>query len=208
MTKIFNLILDIDETIVKTIVPSNSNLLLLDEENVKQINIFNRKYLVFLRPKLNTFIEFCFTNFNVGFWTAGSPIYCNIILKMILNDDQFNNCNIILARDDENYINLKTNKIYKNITNTNVIRKPLNLLWEDDIFKYIFNPLNTIIIDDNPNVKNENPKNCILIKQFKKDAFDDDVLEKLIIFLFKFINNDDPNLQRILEVNSCYSQLV
>ena len=208
MTKKFNLILDIDETIVKTIVPSNNNLLLLNDENVKQISIFNKKYLVFLRPKLSTFIEFCFTNFNVGFWTAGSPIYCNIILKMILSEEQYNNCNIVLARDDQDYINLKTNKIYQNITKTNVIRKPLELLWEDDIFKYIFNQSNTIIIDDNPNVKSENPNNCILIKQFKKDAFDDDVLEKLIIFLFKFINNEDADIRIILEMNSCYNQLV
>tara|TARA_B100001093_G_C26838865_1_gene1019614 strand:- start:2335 stop:2928 length:594 start_codon:yes stop_codon:yes gene_type:complete len=189
MNKKINLILDIDETIVKTIVPSHNNLNLLDKEGVKQISIFNKKYLVFFRPNLENFIDFCFNNFNIGFWTAGSSIYCNIILKIILSDEQYKNCSIIFARDDNNYVNLKTNKVYSNVTDKNSIRKPLSLLWSEEVFKEIFNKENTIIIDDNPNIKIDNPNNSILIKEFKKES-NDNVLEKLIVFLTDILKND------------------
>ena len=158
-----NLILDIDDTLLKTV---DINYDIEAKDNIKIIKLPNFIGLVYLRPHLFSFLKFCYRYFNVSFWTAGSSLYCREILKLILTQEQYDKTCIILARDNKNYVDIKTNIIYKNIIKDNENSKPLNFLWKDDILSKTFNKRNTIIIDNNIDISYENIGNSILIEEF------------------------------------------
>lgn len=161
MNKI-NLILDIDDTLIKTLdVRKNNNFEI--KNNMKIINLPNFVGIVYTRPYLANFLKFCYSYFNVGFWTAGSSLYCREILKLILTNEQYNNTTLILARDNNNYVDLKTNILYQNVIYNETILKPLDLLWNDKNYGKKFNKKNTLIIDNN---KNSNFSNSIIIDEF------------------------------------------
>ena len=181
-----NIILDIDETLVHSEIQSNN---FIDTSkniyNYIKLELLKMEYYVYLRPGLYQFLEYCFKNFNVGFWTAGNTIYCNEVLKAILNPEQFELSSIIISRKNNHYIDLKKNIIYPNITNNENIIKPLEMLLNDDNLSSIFNKSNTFIVDDNPNILSINPNNSILVEPFDIENNEDYILIKLISKLEK-----------------------
>lgn len=184
--KKFNLIFDIDDTLVKSIEFGSFKDLtdLSDNLIFRKLDLPNIKLVMYYRPMLIEFIDFCFENFNVGFWTAGSSFYCKQVLKYLLTDEQYQTCNIVLSREKNDYIDLKTNIFYKNITEEYNIIKPLDLIWNDEKLSEYFNIDNTILIDNNPNVLIDNPNNSLIIKDFTRDS-DDTLLNSLIELLTK-----------------------
>ena len=62
----YNLILDIDETLI-------------------HCNNINNKLRIILRPYLKFFLDYCYQYFNVGYWTIGVKDYCNGVLKKNIN---------------------------------------------------------------------------------------------------------------------------
>ena len=134
MSKI-NLILDLDETLINTFQfnffgNQISNLDCSYNPTVGIINLPNYLALVFLRPHLINFLKFCFDNFMVGFWTAGSKTYCKEVLKLILTDEQFDKTLLILAKEESCYVNLKNNKIFYCMNGKETV-KDLNFIWGD-----------------------------------------------------------------------------
>tara|TARA_B100001287_G_C22505472_1_gene445689 strand:+ start:114 stop:725 length:612 start_codon:yes stop_codon:yes gene_type:complete len=197
-----NLILDLDETLIHTVKSNDKPL----ENNKKYINLPNFFGIVHFRKYLQEFLNYCYTNFTVSFWTASNSLYCKEILKIILNEEQFKNTKAIFISEENNIIDLKTNKIYKNI---NSKFKPLDLLWEDKELSESFNRNNTLLIDNDPNIVKynldnsiqidsflnndsnnvfcklslvlENIKNLINVRSFKKEFYDYDNSCKLLI---------------------------
>lgn len=192
-----NLILDIDETLLTTYdfnFYKNKSTDIVNPINsrISIIQLPNYIGLVYLRPYLFKFLKYCFTFFNVSFWTAGSTLYCREILKIILTEEQYNKVDVILARDNNNYVDIKTNKIYKNIIKSDKIIKPLDLLWNDNILSQRFNNKNTLLIDNNYNIIINNPKNSIIIKEYNYTESQDIILCCLSNWLD--IIKDEPDI--------------
>lgn len=155
-----NLILDLDETLIHTIKSNESKL--KDDKKI-YLNLPNFFGIVYLRKYLSEFLSYCYNNFNVSFWTSSNSLYCKEILKIILNEDQIKKTKGIFISEESSVINLKTNKIYKNI---NSRLKPLSILWEDKELSKLFNQYNTLLIDNDPNIVKFNLNNSIQIESF------------------------------------------
>jgi hypothetical protein len=190
-----NLILDLDETLINTFQfnffdNEISNLDCSDNSTVGIINLPNYLAIVFLRPHLINFLKFCFDNFNVGFWTAGSTTYCKEILKLILTEEQFDASILILAKEESCYINLKNNKIFYCIDSKETV-KDLKFIWEDDDLSELCKRENTIIIDDNKKILFQNPDNSVLIPQYLRTNKNDNILCRLGNWLALCVSIDD-----------------
>jgi hypothetical protein len=195
-----NLILDLDDTLINTFnfnFYNNKNIEINNgnDSTISILHLPNFLGLVYIRPYLFEFLEYAFTNFNISIWTASTTIYCKEILKIILSESQFSKAIVILARDNNNYVDIKTNKIYKDVIRNNIIQKPLDLLWNDIQLSEIFTKENTLIIDNNSQVSIENPYNSLIIKEFTSKSTNDTSLHVLINWL-KIIQNV-PNITKI-----------
>ena len=195
-----NLILDLDDTLVNTFnfnFYNNKNIEINNgnDSTISILHLPNFLGLVYIRPYLFEFLEYAFTNFNISIWTASTTIYCKEILKIILSESQFSKAIVILARDNNNYVDIKTNKIYKDVIRNNIIQKPLDLLWNDKQLSEIFTKENTLIIDNNSQILIENPHNSLIIKEFTSKSTNDTSLHVLLNWL-KIIQNV-PNITKI-----------
>ena len=206
MNKI-NLIFDIDATLINTLDFNFNNFQVTNLGNIEDFKIgiihwASYLLLVFLRPYLPELLSFCYKNFNVGFWTAGNPLYCKEILKLILSEEQLDSTSIILARDGVDYINLKNNTTFNDINNES-IKKPLESIWKDNKLMETFKPENTILIDDNINICCDNPLNSINIPRFDRFSKEDDVLLRLQ-YLLDFIKDlsDVRSIEKSININS------
>jgi len=195
-----NLILDLDDTLINTFnfnFYNNKNIEINNgnDSTISILHLPNFLGLVYIRPYLFEFLEYAFTNFNISIWTASTTIYCKEILKIILSESQFSKAIVILARDNNNYVDIKTNKIYKDVIRNNIIQKPLDLLWNDKQLSEIFTKENTLIIDNNSQILIENPYNSLIIKEFTSKSTNDTSLHVLLNWL-KIIQNV-PNITKI-----------
>lgn len=154
MNKKFNLVLDIDNTLLNTIPTAFVRLL----PNSIKSNLYSVSFVddegtqmtTFMRPQLLSFLYICSQMFNLSIWTFATKEYANtVIKKMFPNYLKFDH---VLSRDDTLY----ANKIYNKF-------KPLEYLYSLDN-KY--NSSNTLIIDDLPDVYLSNRNNCVPIKPF------------------------------------------
>jgi len=191
MEKKINLILDLDDTLIHT-------------ESVKSIDGLNKNNhiilpnfigKVYFRQYLKEFLDFCYKNFNISIWTSSNSLYCKKILKLILNEEQYNETKLILISEDDKIINLKTNRIYKN---DNSRLKPLNFIFEDLELSKIFRKENTILLDNEDFIKNFNKENTLLISNFDIKKTD---LE--FCYVSNFLNNlkYSDNIQDIIKSN-------
>lgn len=111
-------------------------------------------YVVFERPGLQDFLDYAFANFDVSVWTAASREYGLFIIN-----------NIILTRP-ERKLKLYLFTYHCSWSEKNKRgHKGLALLW-DDMKLPGFTSENTVIIDDLPEVKEDQPCNAIHIKPF------------------------------------------
>lgn len=171
-----NLILDLDQTLL-----SSENPMILRkkkyEDKYKKFNYKNMDniYIVFERPHLQEFLDYVFKNFNVSIWTAASTYYALFIIDKIIIGDKKD------RKLDWIFTSYHT-KISKRKTGTS---KNLNMLKDYYAFNN-YNKYNTIIIDDNCEVFDTQPLNCIKAVPFefkKKNSENDIFLKKLIIVL-------------------------
>lgn len=201
-----NIIFDIDETLVNTVkFDSFSNLKDISDNLIfKKIDLPKAKLVTFYRPKLLEFIDYCFENFNVGFWTAGNSLYCKKVLENLLTEKQFNDCNLILSREKNDYVDLKTKVVYKKVTNEFHVVKPLDLLWNDSKLSETFTKDNTIIVDNNPEILSQNPENSVIIKDFTRESTDI-YLNNLIVLLNKIKKYKSIKCQNVYDLISLFS---
>ena len=106
-----NLILDLDDTLINTFnfnFYNNKNIEIdcINDSTISILQLPNFLGLVYIRPHLFNFLEYIFTSFNISIWTASNTIYCREILKIILSESQFNEIIVILARDNNNYVEI------------------------------------------------------------------------------------------------------
>ncbi len=150
------LFLDLDNTLV-----SSEPLCTFDSKKYKNKAVkfdfhdMEDYYVVFERPGLQEFLDYAFANFDVSIWTAASREYGLFIIK-----------NVILTKPNRRleyyFFSYHCDWSEKNKRG----HKGLTLIW-DDINLPGFGPENTIIVDDLPEIKEEQPCNAIHIKPFE-----------------------------------------
>lgn len=160
----YNIILDIDETLIHSEFANNSN-----------------KLKIILRPNLRIFLSYCYTYFNVGYWTIGTFDYCHHILLKILTKEQLRKTNLIISRktptNDSDYYETIKKHTFKVNKIDNIYTKPLLYLFKYNQYNKTFKSNNTIIIDNNPYITGINPNNSILIPSFYDNKNDKFLLE-------------------------------
>lgn len=150
-----NIILDLDNTLISSLSPSEEK-----KSHRKKINKFtwenmDGSYKVFQRPDLQEFLDYLFNHFKVSVWTAASKSYALFII------DKF-----ILTKPDRTleYIFFSHHcRESKRKANT---QKKLDLLW-DHYNLPEFTKTNTYIIDDHPEVHSNQPDRCIQVVPFE-----------------------------------------
>lgn len=163
-----NIVLDLDETLIHSI-----ELRDLTEEKRKEFESqykcveMDDEYLVVLRPHLEPFLNFVFSNFNVSIWTAASRSYALFILS-----------NVVLKNGRKAHLFLHSKncsmskKEYGNLKDLRMLHE----CWKVDGYSHG----NTIIIDDNKGVKSCQKKFCINVAPFdpfSEDGIHDSVLQ-------------------------------
>lgn len=151
------------------------------------------------RPHLEEFIDFCFKYFNkVIIWSAGTKRYVKEMCKVIFKGHQ--QPHHILTRDDC--------VIEESLENGEIvygsILKSLDKIFQNPRFKGIVTSKNTFVVDDREDTFSMNPENGILIPNFDCDInikevnnMEDNNLLKL---MFWFITNEVSSSKDIREL--------
>jgi|688.fasta_scaffold185111_3 hypothetical protein len=168
----FNLVLDLDNTIISSLTKDEFENRKIDNK-VKFQPVCNGLYYTMERPYLNEFLNYIFPRFHVSVWTAASKDYAQeIIEKFIIKGKKNRKLRGFLynshCKESMDLINPKT-------------MKDLRYLYVSK--NKLFNPNNTVIIDDLKEVLNNNKKNSIDSEYFdssKKNALNDTFLLQLM----------------------------
>ena len=196
--KRMNFILDLDQTIISGEVlqeeeeedeDDEEEIYDIESNKTKAINFdfqnMENYYVIFERPKLQKFLDFLFSNFNVSVWTAGSKDYCTFITEKI-----------VLANKPERKLDYVfwsyhcrvSSKIGKG-------SKDLSLLW--NYYKLPgFDKENTIILDDYDHVYETNVNNTIISPPFyftEKGSENDKFLDVLVEDLKSLLKGVEKN---------------
>jgi hypothetical protein len=173
--KKYNLILDLDQTIISGEPIEDLDLKNTYKEKHKLFRFDNMEdyYNIYSRPHLQNFLDYAFANFNVTVWTAASKDYALFIIEnIIINNKPERKLDFIFF---EYHCHL-SKKIKK-------YSKELCMLW--DIHKLPgYSHKNTVIIDDyKQDVHKCQPNNCIIAPpfEFKKYGSENDTFLKDII---------------------------
>ncbi len=208
MNSKINIILDLDETLIHTTSideekqlkegPNQSNAgrltsyKMYSEDGVKVV------YIVYERPGLQNFLDYLFKYFNVSIWTAASKMYALFIVKNIVLKKPGRKLDWIFF-DYHCTISKKATQNNKNI-------KCLRML--PVLFKIPYNMNNTIIIDDNPDVRTAQPGNCVHIKPFVVDEKNSDQdVELLKIMQYLKEMTPEPTNEKFLPAASINTKL-
>lgn len=179
-TKIKNVILDLDETIISATSYDESDNLHNKDKNMNLFTYHHMSddYIIAERPHVQKFLDFLFSNFNVSVWTAASKSYALFVIN-----------NVILSKDKRklDYILYSSHcDVSKNSTGC---IKNLEQLFHI----YGYNKNNTLIIDDNLEVFSKQSNKVINIKPFislKDKSEKDTELLKIEKFLSELIKNN------------------
>jgi len=176
-----NIICDLDETFISALSPDEYDKNKYKDKNKKfsdngAMVDMDGCYDVYSRPHLQEFLDYLFKNFNVSIWTAASKDYALFIIdKIILAGNPDRKLDFIFF----SYHCDLSKKIKKGI-------KDLSILW--DVYNIPgYNENNTLIIDDNSDVKKTGY--CIQVPEFvftNKGSEKDKCLLKLKRKLNKF----------------------
>jgi len=187
------LFLDLDQTIISSELCDTFDYK-KDKEKALKFVMHNMEnyYLIFERPNLQDFLDYIFKNFYVCVWTAASKDYAFFIIQ-----------NIILAGKPERKINYVFFEEHCDISEKLTNRtKNLEILYKHFNIKKFKNVKNIFILDDNDEVFETQPKNCIKAKPFEyndQDSHKDYFLKKLKDKLIDTKKLDTDELNNILK---------
>jgi carboxy-terminal domain RNA polymerase II polypeptide A small phosphatase len=165
------IIFDIDGTLVDTA-----------KEGTHNINVgYNIIMKTSSRPGIKELMEYCFNNYDVGFYTAASRDYATEILKLFLTDQQFQSIKFI--KDNDNCSKLSLNMNDSGFSYDYFVYKPLHKIWKKSYARNNgWNKNNTLIIEDSPSTCIKNYGNAIYVPSYVYGR-NDDVLFKLIDYV-------------------------
>jgi hypothetical protein len=148
MSQIECIILDIDNTLVHAVNPRLVDPLWLTKFETRN----SKDYCIFLRPGLHKFLDYIFSKYKVGVFSAGDSEYVNFVANNIIANSS-RKIEFVLSNKDFEVCKYETGDL-KSIS------------WVNQKYpKFSIN--NTLIIDDYFLVKASNPKNTILVDKFE-----------------------------------------
>ena len=200
-----NLIFDMDQTLLHTIILDNLKYLNIDKNTqCKIIKKNNSKYnIICIRKYFLFLMKYCFEHFNVGIWSTGGYGYVEECMRELLPEELFKKLNILIGKSEQNESAIN----YEDIVNDYGFElhkyndrgiKYLNFLFEDKFYSKIFKPSNTLLIDDQPEHIAISPKNSIFIPRYCCSN-NDNYLFHLYLWLRKHKNT--KNIQKVDKLN-------
>ena len=169
-----NIILDIDNTLLHAIPNcSFSQYLIKRWTKHKQLVAQSTHFTFFLRPYLQTFLQWLFDNFEVGIFTAGNEPYAADVVSKVIQP--------LLRRDQQTKLHFIFNKTHYDECFTQ-FGTTKDLRYVESKISH-FQRQHTLIIDDLDQVFETNIDNCIpcpaffiSIKQEEKHKFNQQAL--------------------------------
>jgi TFIIF-interacting CTD phosphatase-like protein len=159
-----NIVLDLDNTIIYTIIYNSSNILkiklieLFKNDNLLGKFIIDTKtYLVYMRPYLTFFLNTIKLYFNIYIYTNSQNIYCNNIINLLKKKYPYLEIKKIICRNDSLSYIKKLSLFCDNIDDLHFL---------NDIPIYTEFVKKTIIIDDDINIWKYDTDNLINIKPY------------------------------------------
>lgn len=140
------------------------------------------KYNVILRPHARKFLECCYRDYTVAFFSSTTYTNANLILEKLLTAQQKESTCFRWFRD-RTRLDSAGNKDYDTIKN-------LADVFDNPVIneKRIFNWSNTLLCDDSKIKTRFNPdKNIIIFKAFEGDPDDNILLEMMDVISERFI---------------------
>jgi hypothetical protein len=192
-SKRFNIVLDIDATLIHTHgdLENFKSLRIYseDEQMAMRKNLYHMKLIDvtsepgegeitelsgIYRPYLKEFLEFCFDYFkNVIIWSAGKKKY---VEKMCEYMFPLKNQPLIIY----NYDDCESDE-------NDMITKPLEKIYKDKRIKGNLNEKNTFVLDDRTDTFSLNKRNGIQIPEFESDMSVEDICNHSDVELLKLI---------------------
>lgn len=149
-----NVILDLDNTLINALEDSDRKNLPIDVSGKFKFKDYIPFFRIFVRPHLQTFLDYLFANFNVAVMTAAEKDYALFIIDNFILTKPGRKLSFVFYRYQVDL----SREIYGGM-------KDLNIIW--DFFKINgFYKYNTIIVDDLDLVYETNPYNTIRIPGF------------------------------------------
>lgn len=175
--KKFNVILDLDNTLLNSLTFREVKKFPKTKEEKFDYVDMDKSFRVYFRPYLQKFLDYLFTNFNVSVWSAGSKSYVSYIVENIILSNPKRKLDLVLFSYHCSY-----SKRFLKCT------KDINMLWEELKLKG-YTKYNTVIIDDLPEIHKTIPNYTIKADYFdvlKKNSENDRFLLDTIKTLDKF----------------------
>lgn len=162
------IIFDIDGTLIDT-----------NEEGTDPIEVEGCRLKISKRPGFDEFMNYCFANFDVGFWTAASSEYAHYILKLYLTSHQLEKVKFIYTE-----VRCTQRCMYTGVLdNYRMVIKPLKKIWDTKWAKtHGWSKFNTLIIENTPSTCLLNYGNAIYVPTYTYNT-DDKILYHLINYL-------------------------
>lgn len=172
----------------------NDKLLIFDINEVLCCKLSKNKYIytddmlecnsyyIKPRPGYREFMNLCYENYNVAFFSSTNTWNVIPILKFILTENQYNNTKFIWCRDRTRFDPCPCN-IYDTIKN-------LNDIYENPVIntEKLYNNMNTILVDNSIiKTRFNNPKNIIICESYQGDVSDNVLYQLYNIIQKKFL---------------------
>ncbi|UJR17409.1 hypothetical protein I4U23_004304 [Adineta vaga] len=177
------LVLDIDGTMI--FAEQKSNLAYIQVEQDHHFKIDDGSILVWKRPGLDEFVEWCFEHYDIGIWSASSSEYVHSVLACIIPDHLRSKLKFIWTSIR---CTRKSQERSLDIYAVPFTIKRLQKLWRNSTKTY--NRRNTLILDDTPTTYQKNYGNAIPIISYS-GSIKDCELERVKYLLESLISTTD-----------------
>ena|SRR5437870_11168265 len=135
-------------------------------------------------------MDYCFSHFDVGFWTAACESHAYNILGKYLSLDQWIKVKFIYSSNRC----LTKFSLHFGLSSRTITIKPLRKIWKTQMAKSNgWNRYNTLIIENTPQTCLQNYGNAIYVNTYY-GSDEDDTLFRLIEYLETFL--DCKNVRR------------
>jgi RNA polymerase II subunit A small phosphatase-like protein len=186
------LVLDIDGTMI--FAEEKANLIHMQVEQPHHFELDGGSILVWKRPGIDEFLEWCFEHYDIGIWSASGSEYVHSVLTHIIADHLRSKVKFI-------WTSMKcTRKYYQRSWDTYAMPitiKRLKKLWRrkrstshDPNSVNSYNRRNTLIVDDTPATYQTNYGNAIPIISYTGSLRDCE-LKRVEHLLELLISSDD-----------------
>lgn len=188
--KKYNVILDLDSTLIHSILLDEWKKIVSTKStdvSSKYATAHNRirygdHWMMLQRPRVQSFLDALFRNFNVAVWSSAGPEYVQFVVRRTIQPVAKR------AKRPLDFVwdSTQTDAATKASKHGNDL-KPLTKVFEE-FSELGYTAKNTVIIDDHVSVFNTNPRNTIMMPPFNPfcvDSSEDTLLKSALTYLLK-----------------------